>query len=79
MTNNLEVEIKVIGISGTDWIDANTKYITGNPSNYGDSCLDVDNSTATSRTVTFGSSLRTGEVQVRIRGNYKIFSGVALV
>lgn len=79
MSNNLEVEVKVIGISGTDWLDANAKYVAGNPSNYGDPCLDVDNSTAISRTVTFGSTLRTGEVQVRIRGNYKVFSGVTLV
>lgn len=79
MTDNLEVELKVVGISGTDWLDANTKYISGSPSNYGDPCLDVDNSIATSRKVTFGSTLRTGEVQVRIRGNYKVFSGVTLV
>lgn len=79
MTNNLEVEVKVVGITGTDWLDANTKYISGNPSSYGDPCLDVDNSTATSRKVTFGSTLRTGEVQVRMRGNYKVFSGVTLV
>lgn len=79
MTDNLEVELRVVGVSGTDWLDANSKYFSGSPSNFGDPCLDVTNSTATSRTITFGSTLRTGEVQVRIRGNYKVFSGVSLV
>lgn len=76
MTNNFDIQVKVIGITGTDWLDANYRYISGNPENFADAALDVDNSTATSRRVTFGAVNRTGEVKVRMRGNYKVFSGV---
>lgn len=79
MTENLDIQLRVDGSSSTDWLDANSKYISGNPVNYNDAALDVDNSTATQRTITFGSTTRTGEVQVRIRGNYKVFSGVTLL
>jgi hypothetical protein len=79
MTNNFELQVKVVGVSGTDWLDGNYKYISGNPVNFADAALDVDNSTAISRKITFGSTPRTGEVKVRIRGNYKVFSGVASI
>lgn len=79
MTENLDIQLRVVGSSSTDWLDANSKYISGNPVNYNEAALDVDNSTATQRTITFGSTSRTGEVQVRIRGNYKVFSGVTLL
>jgi hypothetical protein len=79
MTENLDIQLRVVGSSSTDWLDANSKYISGNPVNYNDAALDVDNSTATQRTITFGATSRTGEVQVRIRGNYKVFSGVTLL
>jgi hypothetical protein len=79
MTENLDIQLRVVGSSSTDWLDANSKYITGNPVNYNDAALDVNNSTATQRRITFGFTARTGEVQVRIRGNYKVFSGVTLL
>jgi hypothetical protein len=79
MTENLEIQLRIVGSSSTDWLDANSKYISGDPENYNEAALDVENSTATERTITFGSTPRTGEVQVRIRGNYKVFSGVTIV
>ena len=79
MTENLDIQLRVVGSSSTDWLDANSKYISGNPVNYNEAALDVANSTATQRTITFGFTARTGEVQVRIRGNYKVFSGVTLL
>lgn len=79
MTENIDIQLRVVGSSSTDWLDANAKYISGDPVNYNEAALDVNNSTATERTVTFGSIGRTGEVQVRIRGNYKVFSGVTLL
>ena len=79
MTENLDIQLRVVGSSSTDWLDANSKYISGNPVNYNEAALDVANSTATQRMVTFGFTARTGEVQVRIRGNYKVFSGVTLL
>ena len=79
MTENVEIQLRVVGGSSTDWLDANSKYISGDPSTYNEAALDVDNSTATERTITFGSTLRTGEVQVRLRGNYKVFSNITIV
>lgn len=79
MTNNFDLQVKIVGISGTDWIDGNYRYISGNPENYADAALDVANSTATSRKIVFGATTRTGEVRVRMRGNYKVFSGVASI
>jgi hypothetical protein len=79
MTENLDVQLRVVGFSSTDWLDANSKYISGNPVNYNEAALDVANSTAIQRIITFGSTARTGEVQVRIRGNYKVFSGVTML
>ncbi len=79
MTENLDIQLRVVGTSSTDWLDANSKYISGDPVNYNEAALDVDNSTAILRRITFGSTARTGEVQVRIRGNYKVFSGVTLL
>lgn len=79
MTENLDIQLRVVGTSSTDWLDANSKYISGNPVNYNEAALDVNNSTATQRRITFGFTARTGEVQVRIRGNYKVFSGVTLL
>lgn len=79
MTENLDLQLRVVGSSSTDWLDANSKYISGNPVNYNEAALDAANSTATQRTVTFGFTARTGEVQVRIRGNYKVFSGVTML
>jgi hypothetical protein len=79
MTNNFDLQVKVVGISGTDWLDGNYRYISGNPENFGDAALDVNNSTAISRKITFGSTNRTGEVKVRMRGNYKVFSGITSI
>jgi hypothetical protein len=79
MTENLELQLRVVGSSSTDWLDANSKYISGDPQNYNEAALDVANSTATQRMITFGATARTGEVQVRIRGNYKVFSNITIV
>ncbi|MEY3311557.1 MAG: hypothetical protein RL348_890, partial [Bacteroidota bacterium] len=79
MTENLELQLRVVGSSSTDWLDANSKYISGDPQNYNEAALDVTNSTATQRMITFGATARTGEVQVRIRGNYKVFSNITIV
>jgi hypothetical protein len=79
MTENLDLQVRIVGSSSTDWLDANSKYISGDPVNYNEAALDVSNSDATERTITFGVTGRTGEVQVRIRCNYKVFSGVTLL
>ena len=57
--------IKIVGQTG--WLDTNAPYPgAGNPSSDGDAALDVGNSTASFKRVTFGIIPRTGKVLVRI-------------
>lgn len=79
IVTNFALYVKVEGVTG--WLDANAAYPgVGSPSSNGDAALDVGNSSATSKRVTFGSTARTGTVYVRVgipQGNNKAFSGVS--
>jgi hypothetical protein len=79
IVSNFALYVKVEGVTG--WLDANAAYPgVGSPSSNGDAALDIGNSTATSKRVTFGSTARTGTVYVRVgipSGNNKAFSGVS--
>jgi hypothetical protein len=50
----------------TGWLDINSAYSAGQPTNNGDPALNLGSSTATTKVVTFGSPLtRTGTVYIR--------------
>lgn len=72
MTPGLELQVKLEGPNGTDWISANDAYDPGivpEPYNLGDPALDASISTQSTRRVTFGSVVggRTGELNIRYR------------
>jgi hypothetical protein len=72
MTPGLELQVKLEGPNGTDWISANDAYDPGivpEPYNLGDPALDASISTQSTRRVTFGSVIggRTGELNIRYR------------
>jgi len=79
-TTDLFVQVKVQGITG--WLDANKAFsLTGSPVNDGDACMVLFDSTATSKRVSFGDTLRTGLVYVRVglpMGDNKKFSGITI-
>lgn len=56
--------VKVDGVTG--WVDGNAAYVSGNPSNNGDAAMVVAGSSATQKTVTFGTATRTGNCYIRI-------------
>jgi len=80
--SGVELYVQVRGANSTGWLDANVAYPgVGDPVNDGDAALVVANSSATSKRVTFGSVVRTGDVWVRIgipQGSNKQFSGITL-
>lgn len=72
MTPGLELQIKLDGPNGTDWISANDAYdpyIAEEPHLLGDAALDAGLSTTFNRRVTFGPVVggRTGELNIRYR------------
>ena len=70
MTSGLYLQAKLVNsVYGTDWLDINTAYTWGNPINYNDAALDVSESTATTRRITFGTELRSGILRIRYKSN----------
>lgn len=70
MTLGLELQARLYNSSnGTDYIDCNKAYSVGNPINFGDGALDVSNSSATLRRITFGNIARSGLLKIRYRLN----------
>lgn len=72
MTPNLELQVKLDGVDGTDWISANDAYdpyVAEQPHLLGDPALDAGLSTTFNRRVTFGPVVggRTGELKIRYR------------
>ena len=81
--SNFSLQVCVNGSTPTaGWVDGNAAYSgTGNPTNNGDAALAVANSTTTSKLVTFGASVKTGVVFVRIgipAGDTKRFGGITI-
>lgn len=79
--SGMEIYIRVDGATPTTgWIDANAAYPgVGDPTADGDAALDVGNSTATSKRVTFGTAVKTGTVFVRVgipSGSNKKFTNI---
>lgn len=78
LVTGIELYLKVEGATG--WLNANGAYPgVGDPSSNGDGALDVGSSTATSKRVTFGATVRSGTVYVRIgipSGSNKTFTGM---
>jgi len=64
----LYVQIGPGGSPGTNgWVDGNSAFPgTGNPSNNGDPALVVAGSTTTSKLITFGTSVKSGNVFIRV-------------
>jgi hypothetical protein len=86
-TGSMRLYVLVSGSSPTTgWIDGATAYPgTGNPINNGDPALVVGSSTATTKIITFGGSVKTGTVFVRVgipssslAGSTRTFSGVTI-
>lgn len=79
LQSGVVIYVKVEGQTG--WLDANLAYPgVGSPSVNGDGALDVGSSSATFKRVTFGGTVRTGTVYVRIglpAGSTKFFGGIA--
>lgn len=77
-TSGVEIQVKVEGQTG--WLDANASYPgTGNPSADGDPAMVYGDSDANTKRVTFGSTVRSGDLLVRItfpNGSIKKFSGI---
>jgi hypothetical protein len=72
MTPGLELQVRLNGPNGTDWISANDAYdpgVVADPYNLGDAALDASLSTQSMRRVTFGSVVggRSGELNIRYR------------
>lgn len=72
MTPGLELQIKLDGANGTDWISANDAYDPGivpEPYNLGDPALDASTSTQSLRRITFGPVVggRSGILNIRYR------------
>jgi hypothetical protein len=82
IVSGLALYVRVDGSSGTTgWIDANQAYSgVGSPTANGDAALDVSQSTATQKRVTFGTAPKTGTVFVRVgipSGSNKFFGSIA--
>ena len=78
---NLALYVKIEGSTG--WVDGNTAYPGfGNPVSNGDAALDVGSSTEALKRITFGTTLHTGNLLVRIgvpQGGSKKFKRIVLV
>lgn len=78
------LQVRVNGSLPTiGWVDGNSAYSgTGNPTEDGVAALAVANSTTTSKLVTFGAAVKTGDVFVRIgipAGDAKRFGGITII
>jgi hypothetical protein len=84
LTQNVMILTKVVGSSGTGWLDANAAYPgSGTPVNDGDPAMSAgdSNTSAISKRVTFGPVTRTGDLYVRIgiaQGSGLSFSGITV-
>lgn len=82
ITADMLMYLRVNGTSGTEWIDINSPYPgSGTPYTNGEAAMVAGESTATEKRVTFGTSVRTGDVYVRIAiraGSNIEFGGVTL-
>ena len=84
LVSGLYLQVLVDGAAPTSgWVDANAAYPgVGSPTANGDAALDVANSTATTKRVTFGTAPKTGNVWVRIgipSGSAKTFNSITIV
>jgi len=82
VTLNMDCQVIVEGVTG--WLDANTKYVSGNPNSNGDPCYDVAGSPndGITRRCTFGTQTLTGDVYVRVglpSSSTKSFADVVIV
>ena len=82
--SNFALLVNVFGGGGTNgWVDGNAAYSgVGNPNNNGDAALVVANSNSTMKMVTFGTSVKTGVLYVRVGipvGNVKKFGNITIV
>lgn len=82
LVSGIELYVRVDGATPTTgWIDANAAYPgVGDPTANGDAALVVGSSTATNKVVTFGASVKTGTVYVRIgipQSSNKTFTGIS--
>lgn len=79
-TSGIKVYAKVEGQTG--WIDCNKSYPgVGSPSNNGDPAMVNGSSSATVKRVTFGSTVRTGTLYIRIAlpsGSNKKFTSISI-
>jgi len=79
-TSGVKIYVKVEGVTG--WIDANASYPgVGDPVADGDPAMVFGSSTATTKRVTFGSTVRTGLLYIRIAfpdGSNKKISGILI-
>lgn len=83
LLSNFALYVRVDGIIPTSgWLDANAAYSgVGSPTANGDPALDYSNSTSTFKRVTFGTTVRTGNVFVRVgikAGSNLSFASVTL-
>jgi hypothetical protein len=79
-TAGIKIYAKVEGATG--WIDCNKSYPgVGSPVNDGDPAMVFGNSSVTSKRVTFGSTVRSGTLHIRIglpSGSNKKFSSITI-
>jgi len=80
-TSGIDIFVRVEGETG--WLDGNKSYPgVGSPANDGDYAMVYSMSTATSKRITFGPTVRSGTVYVRIgfpNGSNKSFSDVSVI
>jgi hypothetical protein len=79
-TSGIKIYAKVEGATG--WVDCNKSYPgTGSPSADGDAAMVFGSSTTTSKRVTFGSTVRSGQLIIRIGlpvGSDKKFQSISV-
>jgi hypothetical protein len=82
ITANMLIYVKVVGTSGTGWLNANAAYSgAGTPALDGDAAMVAGSSDASTKRVTFGPVVRTGDLYVRIAINSSAgvrFNGVTI-
>ena len=67
ITANMLIYAKVVGASGTGWLDANAAYPgAGTPVLDGDPAMVAGNSDASNKRITFGPVVRTGDLYIRV-------------
>jgi hypothetical protein len=67
VTANMLLFTKVVGSSGTGWLNANAAYPgSGTPVNDNDAAMVAGSSSSSIKRITFGTQVRTGDLYVRI-------------